>query len=165
VATSTTQPGALGQGRFAAEDFKREIQSLAQRFEILRIDGPDYRARTLTLDRPAPAGTEIAAAARTVEGGTLDDFTALLGHLRQVHPSRYGQLIDGVTFVRHTGGQEIDNDAVALRLVVLSDRLYDRSIPTRLDIPVQELFTPRLREGAYKKKYLRAMSRLAALVQ
>lgn len=82
-----------------------------------------------------------------------------------MHPSRYGQLIDGVTFVGLTGGQEIDNDAVALRLVVLIDRLYDRSIPTRLDIPVQELFSPRLREGGYKKKYLRAMSRLAALVQ
>ena len=165
VATSNTQPGALGQGRFASEDFKREIQSLAERFEILRIDGPDYRARTLTLDRPAPAGADIAAAARTVEGGTLDDLTELLAHLGNVHPSRYGQLIDGVTFVGITGGHEIDNDAVALRLVVLVDRLYDRSVPTRIDIPVQGLFSSRLKEGGYKKKYLRAMSRLAALVE
>lgn len=165
VATSNTQPGALGQGRFAAEDFKREIQSLADRFEILRIDGPDYRARTLTLDRPAPPASEILAAARDLDGATVDYFSELLAHLREVHPSRYGQLIDGVRFVAITGGHEIDDDAVALRFVVLVDRLYDRSVPTRIDIPVQELFSSRLKEGGYKKKYLRAMSRLAALVE
>ena len=31
----------------AAEDFLREIQALANRFEVLRVDGPDYRHRNL----------------------------------------------------------------------------------------------------------------------
>ena len=45
AATSNTVPEALGEGRFAAEDFRREIQRLAERFETVRIDGPDYRHR------------------------------------------------------------------------------------------------------------------------
>src|SRR5690606_40599695 len=45
VATSNTLPDALGEGRFAAQDFLREIQAMAERFEVLRIDGEDYRRR------------------------------------------------------------------------------------------------------------------------
>ena len=45
VATSNTLPEQLGEGRFNADDFKREIQGIANRFEALRLDGPDYRHR------------------------------------------------------------------------------------------------------------------------
>ena len=43
TATSNTLPDKLGEGRFAAEDFRREIHALAARFQTLRVDGPDYR--------------------------------------------------------------------------------------------------------------------------
>ncbi len=164
VATSNTQPDALGQGRFAAQDFKREIQSLADRFEILRIDGPDYRARTLNLDLPVPTATEIRSLVAQTPGATLDDAGELAAHLAQVHPSRYGQLIDGVTLVGLTQARMLDDDAIALRLVVLIDRLYDRSIPVLLSgVSVGEVFSERMRTGGYRKKYFRALSRLAAL--
>ncbi len=45
AATSNTPPSALGEGRFAADDFRREIQSLSARFAVQSIDGPDYRHR------------------------------------------------------------------------------------------------------------------------
>ncbi|RAD05356.1 cell division protein ZapE, partial [Burkholderia multivorans] len=48
IATSNTLPGSLGEGRFAAQDFLREIQALADQFEVYRIDGQDYRHRGLT---------------------------------------------------------------------------------------------------------------------
>ncbi|MGO4423911.1 cell division protein ZapE, partial [Streptomyces sp. MCAF7] len=47
AATSNTLPGKLGEGRFAAADFLREIQGLSARFRPLRIDGEDYRHRGL----------------------------------------------------------------------------------------------------------------------
>ena len=47
AATSNTLPGALGEGRFAAEDFLREIQALSARFDVLTVDGEDYRHRGL----------------------------------------------------------------------------------------------------------------------
>ena len=45
VTTSNTLPTQLGLGRFNADDFKREIQTIAGHFDALRIDGPDYRHR------------------------------------------------------------------------------------------------------------------------
>lgn len=47
AATSNTLPGKLGEGRFAAADFLREIQGLSAQFRPLRIDGEDYRHRGL----------------------------------------------------------------------------------------------------------------------
>jgi cell division protein ZapE len=51
AATSNTLPEQLGEGRFAAQDFLREINTLAGIFTTVRIDGPDYRHRGLP---PAP---------------------------------------------------------------------------------------------------------------
>ncbi|HEV7624862.1 MAG TPA: cell division protein ZapE, partial [Streptomyces sp.] len=45
AATSNTLPGKLGEGRFAAADFLREIQGLSAHFRALRIDGEVYRHR------------------------------------------------------------------------------------------------------------------------
>ena len=47
AATSNTPPNALGEGRFAAQDFLREIHAMAASFETIRIDGTDYRHRAL----------------------------------------------------------------------------------------------------------------------
>ncbi len=163
AATSNTLPGALGEGRFAAEDFLREIQSLADRFEVVRIDGEDYRHRTwgTTID-PVPQA-QIRAVASRLPGATLDDFDAVLAHLASVHPSRYAALIDGVTVVGLTGVGPVATQDVALRLVVLVDRLYDREVPVLLGDAPTALFSPAMLAGGYRKKYLRALSRLAAL--
>src|ERR1700753_1395281 len=45
AATSNTLPEQLGEGRFAAQDFLREINTLASIFTTVRIEGPDYRPR------------------------------------------------------------------------------------------------------------------------
>src|SRR5699024_6056965 len=47
AATSNTLPDKLGEERFAAQDFLREIQSLAALFDVVRVDGADYRHRGL----------------------------------------------------------------------------------------------------------------------
>lgn len=46
-----------------------------------------------------------------------------------MHPSRYLTLIEGVTGVFLTGAHPIEDQNVALRLVALTDRLYDAGIP------------------------------------
>ena len=66
AATSNTLPEQLGEGRFAAQDFLREINTLASIFTTVRIDGPDYRHRGLP---PAPqplSDEEVAARAARV---------------------------------------------------------------------------------------------------
>src|SRR5262249_3066248 len=77
AATSNTLPEQLGEGRFAAQDFLREINTLASIFTTVRIEGPDYRQRGLP---PAPqpeSDDEVVARAAGVDGATLDDFDAL----------------------------------------------------------------------------------------
>ena len=85
----------LGEGRFAAQDFLREIKKLGSLFEAVRVDGPDYRHRDLP-PAPEPTAPELLAEkAAATPNSTLDDFDALLQHLSTLHPSRFGALIDG----------------------------------------------------------------------
>ncbi len=166
AATSNTLPGKLGEGRFAAADFLREIQGLSAHFRALRIDGEDYRHRGLPQAPPPRPDAEVTAAAHAVPGASLDDFGVLLGHLARVHPSRYGALCDGVTAVCLTGVRPVPDQSTALRLVVLADRLYDRELPVVASgAPFDQLFAPEMLNGGYRKKYLRAISRLTALAR
>ncbi|MCX5042539.1 cell division protein ZapE [Aldersonia sp. NBC_00410] len=164
VATSNTLPGQLGEGRFAAQDFLREIKKLGSIFETLRVDGPDYRHRDLP---PAPEPTDsavLAERAAVTPGATLDDFDALLAHLSTLHPSRYKKLVEGLSAIFISGVHPVQDQAVALRVVVLADRLYDASIPVTVSgAKLDEIFTEEMLHGGYRKKYLRATSRLLAL--
>jgi cell division protein ZapE len=165
AATSNTLPGRLGEGRFATEDFLREIQGLAAHFESVRIDGDDYRHRGLP---EAPVAPDLETVRRVAEtdGASLDHFVDLGRHLAEVHPSKYGALLDGVRVVCLEDVRTVDDQAVALRLVVLADRMYDRDLPVVASgVTFDALFAPQLLEGGYRKKYFRAISRLVALAR
>ncbi|MFF6994505.1 cell division protein ZapE [Streptomyces sp. NPDC008313] len=166
AATSNTLPGKLGEGRFAAADFLREIQGLSAHFRPLRIDGEDYRHRGLP-EAPAPFSEEqVTQAAYAAQGASLDDFPQLLDHLARVHPSRYGALTDGIGAVCLTDVRPVPDQSTALRLVVLADRLYDREVPVLASgMPFDRLFSEEMLNGGYRKKYFRAISRLTALAR
>ncbi|MEE1756545.1 cell division protein ZapE [Streptomyces sp. SP18CS02] len=166
AATSNTLPGKLGEGRFAAADFLREIQGLSAHFRPLRIDGEDYRHRGLP-EAPAPyAAEQVRRAAHDTPGASLDAFPDLLDHLARVHPSRYGALTDDLTAVCLTDVGPVPDQSTALRLVVLADRLYDREIPVLASgLPFDGLFGDEMLNGGYRKKYFRAISRLTALAR
>ncbi|MEU5572248.1 cell division protein ZapE [Streptomyces coeruleorubidus] len=166
AATSNTLPGKLGEGRFAAADFMREIQGLSAHFRALRIDGEDYRHRGLPEAPPPYSDEEVTKAAHATEGASLDAFSPLLDHLARVHPSRYGALTDGVKAVCLTGVRPVPDQSTALRLVVLADRLYDREVPVLASgLPFDQLFSDEMLNGGYRKKYFRAISRLTALAR
>ncbi|RJO72942.1 cell division protein ZapE [Nocardia panacis] len=162
--TSNTLPGQLGEGRFAASDFLREIKKLGAIFEPVRVDGPDYRHRDLP-PAPEPTAPELLAErAAAAPGATLDEFDALVRHLSTLHPSKFGALISGVSAVYISGVHTVTDQNVALRIVVLADRLYDASIPVTVSgAKLDEIFSAEMLEGGYRKKYLRAISRLLAL--
>lgn len=164
AATSNTLPEQLGEGRFAAQDFLREINTLAAMFTTVRIEGPDYRHRDLPPAPVPPSDTEVADRAARMPGATLDDFDALCAHLATMHPSRYLTLIEGVSEVFITGVRPVDDQSVALRLVSLTDRLYDAGIPVVASgAKLDTVFSDEMLQGGFRKKYLRATSRLLAL--
>jgi cell division protein ZapE len=169
AATSNTPPNALGEGRFAAIDFLREIQELSSRFDIARIDGLDYRHREVegsarSLD---DGDFEAAVAAARASGEvTVDAFDAVLAHLASVHPSRYVKLVDGLAAVGLRGVHPFAHQSDALRFVAFVDRLYDDQVRVlATGTPLDRVFGDDMLAGGYRKKYLRALSRLTALAR
>lgn len=165
AATSNTPPNALGEGRFAAVDFLREIQALSDRFDIMRIDGLDYRRRDVEGHAVTVDVAEIPSQLAAVDGETtLDDFDALLRHLARVHPSRYIRIVEGVAAIGLRGVHTLTDQADALRFVAFVDRLYDEQVRiVGAGTPLDEVFGEEMLAGGYRKKYLRAISRLIAL--
>jgi cell division protein ZapE len=163
AATSNTPPNALGEGRFAAQDFLREIDSLAAKFETIRIDGLDFRRRDTGAHAVAVnnAAAAVAAVAGTV---TLDSFDEVLKHLSGVHPSRYVKLVEGIDAIGMTGVHPFKNQTDAVRFVAFVDRLYDAQVRIFAEgTPLDDVFPADMLAGGYSKKYLRAVSRLIAL--
>jgi cell division protein ZapE len=167
AATSNTPPAALGEGRFAAEDFLREITALADKFLTVRIDGEDYRRRDFeghaVVVAPGKVQATLAALGDSV---TLDEFGDVIAHLATIHPSRYVGLVEGLQGVAWTAVHQLHNQAEALRLVALVDRLYDARVAiVPSGVPLDEVFDETMLSGGYRKKYLRAVSRMIALTR
>ena len=167
AATSNTPPNALGEGRFAAQDFLREIHAMSDSFETIRIDGVDFRQRALdgqavTLDPDEYQERIVAAAA---EGTASDnEFADVVRHLAKVHPSRYIRLIDGLSLVGLRDVHVLTDQSEALRFVAFVDRVYDAQIPLIASgVSLEQVFAEEMLGGGYRKKYLRAISRLNAL--
>ncbi len=164
AATSNTLPEALGEGRFAADDFLREIQGLSAHFDVIRIDGVDYRHRGVPTAPPPRSEAHVGALVAATTGATLDRFDDVCAHLARVHPSKYARLVAGIPLVGWTGVHQLSAQDVALRLVVLVDRLYDNDVPVAASgESLGHIFAPEMLKGGYRKKYFRALSRLAAL--
>ena len=165
AATSNTPPHALGEGRFAAQDFLREINALADRFTTVRIDGEDYRKRDIEGHAVSLNENEFAASVAAETGSvTVDPFREVLRHLATVHPSRYVGLIRGLDAVGLTDVVKLSNQTDALRLVALVDRLYDAQVRIyATGVALDQVFGEEMLAGGYRKKYLRATSRMVAL--
>ena len=163
--TSNSLPDRLGDGRFHADDFRREIAAIAAHFEVVRIDGPDYRGRSIEPLDAVDDGDLARVVERASGPVTVDDFDELLGHLREVHLVQYPALLDDVDTVAIRGLHPIPNQGDALLFVHLVDELYDAGLTVVASgCPVSELFPESYRQGGYRKKYGRAESRLTALL-
>lgn len=176
VTTSNTLPSDLGQGRFAAEAFAREIGEIAAAFEVVTIDGEDYRHRhwsDLAL-ASAPLADTAALRARYAADPAGETARVLIGwtdlarELGAVHPIHYAQIAARLDGLYVDGLAAIDDQAVALRLVHLVDKLYDSevrlAVTTDAGMPVTDIFSESYRHGGYEKKYRRCLSRLHELL-
>jgi cell division protein ZapE len=166
AATSNAVPDRLGAGRFNADHFRRELASIARHFDVVRIDGPDYRARSAMLAQPVAEHAVSARAAALPGRVAEDDVDALLGHLRELHSVQYGPLVDGLDGLVLHGLRPLCDQADALRFVYLVDELYDAEAAlVASGCRVEEIFDASYRHGSYRKKYGRAESRLSALLR
>ena len=170
AATSNTPPNALGEGRFAARDFAREISVMADRFQIVSVDGDDYRHRPVDGHTAALSDSQVEQKTREAlskgQNVAQDDFAQLLNHLAKVHPSKYLKLIESIDFLILTSAHKLTDQSAALRFVSLVDRLYESRIAlASTGIGLTEVFSEEHIAGGYRKKYLRAISRIGSLTE
>jgi cell division protein ZapE len=168
--TSNTLPDELGRGRFDQKNFRTEIEELASRFEVLRIEGADFRHRRFTAEPGRAcfldeAGFERAAAAageRTLVAG----FGALVAGLGEVHPIRFTALVERLDalFVRDLA--PIAYLYEGLRWVHFIDKLYDGAVPFAATsaVPLGGLFPRSFLIGPYGKKFSRCLSRMEEML-
>ncbi|HEX7118775.1 MAG TPA: cell division protein ZapE [Longimicrobiales bacterium] len=170
AATSNAVPYALGRGGFSQKDFAAEIDELAAAFEVVRVEGEDYRHRAFAAD-PGHGyfvgRLELAAAAERAGPGALHvAFPALLGGLGRVHPIRYAALVERLDALLVEDVTPIDSLPQALRWVHFVDKLYDAAVPFAASggLSLGELFPASFLDGPYAKKFSRCLSRLEELL-
>ena len=162
--TSNTPPAALGEGRFAADGFQREIQSVADRFTICRIDGEDYRHRKAEYAFEPLNDQVIAATVAGPDRTLVAEFTDLLAFLGTIHQSKYAKIAEQLDGVIVRNVNQIDDQFEGLRLVSFIDRCYEAGIAFKFTgLGLDKVFREDHVAGAYRKKYLRCLSRLSAM--
>lgn len=171
VVTSNTLPLELGAGRFSQKDFLAEVEELASVFEVVRIEGEDYRHRRFD----ASPGTDYFLSAERLEElaagagprALLADFGELLAALGRVHPIRFKGMVDRIEalFVRDV--RAIPRLSDALRWVHFVDTLYDSAVPfvASGSTPLGSLFSPDALAGPYGKKLSRCLSRMEEMLR
>lgn len=165
AATSNTPPAALGEGRFAADSFQREIQSVADKFQMVRIDGDDYRHRDANFEFTPVDASQISAIEEDATQKTLAaSFDELVAFLGSIHQSRYAKVSEQFDRVLITDVRLINDQFEGIRFVSFIDRCYEAGVSLAYTgLELGSIFRQDHVEGAYRKKYLRCLSRLAAM--
>lgn len=168
--TSNTVPDELGRGRFSQKDFRAEIEELASAFDVVRVQGEDYRHRHFEADPgreyflPREA---LQAEARAAGPGALyARFGELLEALGKVHPIRYAALAERIEALFVEGLAEVPSLPGALRWVHFVDKVYDDAVPfaASSDTELASLFPEEFLRGPYGKKFSRCLSRMEELL-
>ncbi len=165
AATSNTLPDKLGEGRFAAVDFVREIQGLAARFSVISIDGGDYRRLELHLeDYDLDLSRLAISQASSRLKISYDSFDALNAKLASLHPVMYSRLLDGIDVAIVSDATRFDALSEALRFVVLVDRAYEMGVAVLFSgAKLADLFPSAFLTGGFGRKFGRCLSRLSQL--
>lgn len=170
VVTSNTLPLDLGAGRFSQKDFLAEVEELSSAFEVVRMQGEDYRHRHFE----ASPGREYflpperldALAARAGPRSLRAGFGTLLSALGRLHPIRFAGLVDRIDGLFVDQVTAISHLADALRWVHFLDTIYDSAVPFRASGTVElgSLFSPHALAGPYGKKLSRCLSRMEEML-
>jgi len=169
VATSNTTPVALGGRKFDMMVFKERIGALINFFETLAIDGKDYRvtkAPKTQYESSKKTLKELFLGYKTNGRGKLyAEFGDFVKTIREIHPVRYinfNEKIDAV-FIEDLRKFTDDELLDALRFTYLIDILYYGSVDIFIstDIQLWDMFSDDLKDGKFKNKIMRCLSRIA----
>ncbi|HST61224.1 MAG TPA: cell division protein ZapE [Longimicrobium sp.] len=168
--TSNTVPDELGRGRFDQKNFALEIEELSSAFEVLRVEGEDYRhrrfeadpGRAYFLDADAMDRARRAAGPRALDVG----FDELMAGLGDVHPIRYHAVVEAIGALLVEDVRPMQQLYDGLRWVHFIDKLYDNAVPFAATGQggLGELFPAEWLSGSYGKKFSRCLSRMEEML-
>lgn len=168
--TSNTVPDELGRGRFDQKNFALEIEELSSAFEVLRVDGEDYRHRRFEADpgRAYFLDDEAMRIARANAGerALYVEFGTLMRGLGDIHPIRYHAVVEAVDELLVDGVRPMESLYDGLRWVHFVDKVYDNAVPFAAtgEGGLGDLFPGAWLTGPYGKKFSRCLSRLEEML-
>ena len=168
VATSNTLPSQLGERKLDILVFKERIGKLVNSFDTIIIDGKDYRIRLKKIEfNSTNKNIESIFESYKTKGRKklIVDFEKLIEKLKEVHPFRYTQFsynLDAL-FIENLRPFSSEELMDALRFTHLIDTLYygDVEIFASGSCSIFDLFQPDLKDGKFKTKIGRCLSRLS----
>ncbi|MCC6780254.1 MAG: cell division protein ZapE [Hyphomicrobiales bacterium] len=162
LATANADPTGMSNGKSFAEDFGRELGEIASAFQILRVDGVDWREAGLSGerrdDRLARDG-ELRVAQFT--------FEALADFLYETHPMYDAAWLQEVDLIELDRIEPLPNTDRALRFVRFVDRVYDRDVSLatgQMREALEDVLAPLRDDRRFVLHFARCRSRLIELV-
>ncbi|MFI5265078.1 MAG: AFG1/ZapE family ATPase, partial [Candidatus Kapaibacterium sp.] len=175
LTSSNTPPGALGEGKFSVESFKRELGSLTERFVTVKIDGDDYRVKhqpdggVRTSWTRSDVELELLLSSTDLSQGLMLDssFDEFLQTLSKVHPMRIRLALGKFYGIILRNVKQISHPHEGLRFVYFVDKAYDNNLLLFVNssVAIDEIFPKSYFTGGDTKKYLRTMSRLREMTR
>ncbi|AEA34170.1 AFG1-family ATPase [Hippea maritima DSM 10411] len=168
IATSNTLPSQIGARKLDLLTFKARIGTLINSFETIIIDGKDYRFRQPSLDFSILNSNlkEVFENYKPKNKAKLYvNAEELIDKLREVHPTRYRNIaysLDAI-FIENLRPFSDAELMDALRFTYLIDMLYYGNVNIFASSNINDiwdLFHEDLKEGKFKTKVGRCLSRL-----
>lgn len=169
VTTSNTTPVALGGRKFDIMVFKERIGKLVNYFDTYAIDGKDYRVTKTPkteYDSSKKTLTDLYSEYQPKKRKKLYlTFDELIAMMRSIHPVRYTNLNEYVDAIFIEDLRQFTDDELldALRFTYLIDILYYGSVDiyASTDIQLWHMFSDDLKDGKFKNKVMRCLSRVS----
>ncbi len=161
LATANADPTAMDAGHSYADDFARELGEIAGAFEVIQVDGVDWR------ESGAAARQHVARESSEQRVVEFND-SGLRLFLSETHPmydAAWLDEVDRIVLDRLTPMADTDE---ALRFVRFIDRVYDRDVELaveRFDLPLDDLLIPLKKDARFRMHYARCRSRLIELIE
>jgi cell division protein ZapE len=132
---------------------------------MVRIDGDDYRHRDSNFEFKPLGRDQIQEIENRTGIRTLSlNFDELLSYLGSIHQSRYAKVSEQFDSVVLTDVRLINDQFEGIRFVSFIDRCYEAGVALAFTgLNLSDVFREDHLQGAYRKKYLRCLSRLAAM--
>ncbi len=161
LATANADPTTMDSGHSYADAFGRELGEIAGAFEVIKVDGVDWR-------ETGDAGIRRAGKVPNEERVATFDHSALMAFLSETHPMYDAAWLDEVDRIRLTRLAPMGDTDEALRFVRFIDRVYDRDVSLtveKIDNSLDEILAPVKNDARFRLHYARCRSRLIELIE